>query len=311
MACTGQNGRDTVKASGTIEAASVDVAAQLGGRVVRLLTAEGAQVRAGDTLAVLDTLAAGFQARQARASVDLADAQLRTLLNGAREEDRRQAEAQVAQAEANHKNAQADADRVGALFSVGSASRKQKDDIEARLTVAGAQLEAARQARDKLDRFARPEDVDAGRARLEQALAALDLARKNLNECFVVAPVSGTVTSRAVETGDLVAPGGTIAALSELDTVSLVIYVSEKELARVKLGAEAEVKIDAARQRVFPGRITYISPTAEFTPRNIQTREDRVKLVFGVKLRIPNPDGLLKPGLPADAMVKAAPVEQR
>jgi HlyD family secretion protein len=96
-----------------------------------------------------------------------------------------------------------------------------------------------------------------------------------------------------------------------LDTVSLVIYVSEKELARVKLGAEAEVKIDAARQRVFPGRITYISPTAEFTPRNIQTREDRVKLVFGVKLRIPNPDGLLKPGLPADAMVKAAPVEQR
>jgi len=305
VACAGRNGRDSVRGSGTIEATEVDVASQVGGRVLTLLLDEGGRVRNGDTLAILDTTGPGFQLRQVQAGVDLADAQLSLLVNGARSEDIGQAEALVRQAEANRKSADADARRAAILFEAGSASRKQKEDADARLTVAAAQLEAARQGLDKLQRFARPEDIASARARVEQARAVRDMARKGLSDCFIAAPINGTVTSKAAEVGDLVTPGGVVASLSKLDTVSLMIYVTEKELARVKLGAEAEVKIDAKGGRSFHGKVVYIAPSAEFTPKNVQTREDRVKLVFGVRIQLPNPDGVLKPGLPADAQVKA------
>jgi HlyD family secretion protein len=111
------------------------------------------------------------------------------------------------------------------------------------------------------------------------------------------------VTRRPVEAGELVSPGTTVLTISELDRVHVMLFVTEKELGRVRLGGEADVTIDAAPGRVFKGRVTFISPEAEFTPKNIQTKEDRVKLVFGVKVEIPNPDGELKPGLPADAVI--------
>ena len=102
-------------------------------------------------------------------------------------------------------------------------------------------------------------------------------------------------------------PGSTILTLADLDSVYVMIYVTEKELGRVRLGDTAEIRIDAFPDRPFEGRITYISPEAEFTPKNVQTKEDRVKLVFGVKVEIANKDGLLKPGLPADAVLRPAP----
>jgi HlyD family secretion protein len=280
------------------------VAAQIGGRVKELRIDEGSIVRVADTLAVLDSSGPEIQLRQAQAGVDLAQAQLNLLLNGARSEDIAQAEAMVRQAEINWNSAQGDARRADTLFPQGGATRKQKDDADARLAAAEAQLQGAQQGRDKLRQFARPEDIASARARLAQAQAARDLAQRNVNECFVVAPVNGTVTNKVVELGDLAMPGGVIVSLSRLDTVDVMIYVSEKELPNVKLGAAAEVRIDANPRDTFPGKVVYISPTAEFTPKNIQTREDRVKLVFGVKIAIPNPQGMLKPGLPADAAVK-------
>jgi len=188
------------------------------------------------------------------------------------------AEASVSQAQANLDPALADARRVDALFKSGNATKQEKDAADARLT---------------------------------QAQAAVTLARRALDNCHVISPLSGTVTSKAVEVGDLATPGAVIVSVSKLDTVKLTIYVSETELPRVKLGAPAEVRIDAVPKRAFPGRVTFISPTAEFTPKNIQTREDRVKLVFGVRIEIPNPDGSLKPGLPADATVKVPETQPR
>ncbi len=308
--CNG-NGRNEIGASGTIEATEVDVAAQVGGRVQELRIDEGSQVRTGDTLAILDTTGPRYQFLQAQAGVDLADAQLRLVLKGARDEDIAQAQALVQQAEAAQQTAASDARRASELLAAGSATRKQKDDADARLVGANAQLNAAHQGLNKMQQFARPEDIASARARLAQAQAVRDLAQKNLANCFIIATTNGTVTNKVVEVGDLAIPGGIVAAVSQLDTVDLMIYVSEVELARVKLGADAEVKIDVSTKRVFPGKVVYISPTAEFTPKNIQTREDRVKLVFGVKVEIPNPDGALKPGLPADATVKAEPANRK
>jgi HlyD family secretion protein len=310
LSCSGGGNANSVRASGTIEATQVDVAPQVGGRVKELRITEGSNVKVGDTLAVLDTAGPQFQFRQAQAGVDLADAQYKLLVNGARSEDLQMARAQVSQAEAAQQTAQADAKRAADLFATGSATKKLKDDADARLTGANAQLDAARQALDKLEHFARSEDLASGRARLDQARAARDFVQKGVNDCFITAPINGTVTNKAVEIGDLATPGGIVVSISRLDTVSLMIYVSEVELPRVKLGADAEVKIDASSKRVFPGKVIYISPVAEFTPKNVQTREDRVKLVFGVKIQIPNPDGTLKPGLPADAAVKAAAVKE-
>jgi HlyD family secretion protein len=241
LSCSKSGGSAAVRASGTIEATQVDVSAQVTGQVRQLRVDEGSSVKLGDTLALLDSVAAKASVSQAQANLNLAQAQAR---------------------------------RVDALVAAGNATREERDGSDARLA---------------------------------QAQAAMVLARKMLDNCHVISPLSGTVTGKAVEVGDLATPGAVIVSVSKLDTVKLTIYVSETELPRVKLGASAEVRIDAGPRRVFAGRVTYISPVAEFTPKNIQTREDRVKLVFGVRIEIPNPDGSLKPGLPADATV-AAPV---
>ncbi len=302
-ACSGSGKVRGIEGSGTIEAREVAVASKVGGQVLEIRAEEGSRVEKGDILVLIDHETLDIQLRQAEAGVALADAQLRLLKKGARAEDIRQGEEALRQAEANLKVAADDARRMRELAARGSVTPKQRDDAEARLVVGQAQNASANEALTKLRRLARPEEVGAAEARLAQAVAAADLLRKTIADGTVVSPVAGIVTRRPVEAGELVSPGATVLTISELDRVHVMLFVTEKELGRVRLGGEADVTIDAAPGRVFKGRVTYISPEAEFTPKNIQTKEDRVKLVFGVKVEIPNPDGALKPGLPADAVI--------
>ena len=307
LSCTSRSDRAVITASGTIEAVEVAVASKVPGQLLTLAVDEGARVKPGDVLATVDHGTADIQLRQAEAGVRLAEAQLALLVKGARSEDIRQAEAALKQADTALKTAADDARRMRELFATGSVTSKQRDDAEARLTVASAQQSAAAEALSKVRRLARPEEVQAAEARLAQARAAADLLAKTIADSTVTAPAGGIVTHKAVEAGELVTPGSTIVTLSDLDSVYVMIYITEKELGRVRLGDSAEIRIDAFPDRPFEGKITYISPEAEFTPKNVQTKEDRVKLVFGVKVEIPNRDGLLKPGLPADAVLRAAP----
>ncbi len=152
----------------------------------------------------------------------------------------------------------------------------------------------------------RPEEVRAARARLDQADAALRLAERRVGQAAVEAPMDGVVAKRVVEEGEIAAPGFPLATIDDLSVVRLVVYVPEPDLSRVRLGAEAQVSVDGLEGRTFGGRVTFISPEAEFTPRNVQTKEERAKLVFAVKIELPNPDGLLKPGMPADARIAGA-----
>ena len=307
VSCAGKNDKGTISASGTIEAVEVNVASKVSGQLLELAVDEGARVKPGDRLASVDHVALDIQLRQAEAGVDLADAQLSLLVQGARKEDIRQGEAALKQAEASFWIAEGDARRMRELAKTGSVTPKQRDDAEARLTVAAAQRNAAAEALNKVRRLARPEEVRAAEARLAQARAAADLLRKTIGDCEITAPAAGIVTHKAVEAGELVTPGQTIVTISQLDSVYVMIYVTEMELGRVRLGGGAEIKIDAFPDKAFPGKITYISPEAEFTPKNVQTKEDRVKLVFGVKVEIGNTEGLLKPGLPADALIRVGP----
>ena len=307
LACSSKAAKDVISASGTIEAIEVNVASKVSGQILMLAVEEGARVKPGDVLATVDHATADIQLRQAEAGVDLAQAQLVLLRNGARKEDIQQAEAVLKQAEAGLVVASDDARRMRELVRTGSVTTKQRDDAEARLTVAEAQRSAAAEALSKVRRLARPEEIQAAEARLAQARAAADLLAKTISDCTITAPAGGIVTHKAVEAGELVTPGATVVTLTELDSVYVMIYVTETEMGRVRLGDAVEVRIDAFRDRAFAGKITYISPEAEFTPKNVQTKEDRVKLVFGVKVEIENKDGLLKPGLPADALFRAAP----
>jgi HlyD family secretion protein len=307
LACAGRSEKNTITASGTIEAIEVNVASKVAGQILTLAVEEGARVRPGDVLATIDHATADIQLRQAEAGIDLARAQLELLRNGARREDIQQAEAALKQTEAGLQLAADDARRMRELFRTASVTAKQRDDAEARLTIAEAQRASAAQALSKVRQLARPEEIQAAEARLAQAEASRDLLAKSIADCAVIAPAGGIVTHKAVEAGELVSPGATVVTLAELDSVYVMIYLAEREIGRVRLGDTADVEIDAFPGRPFPGRVTYISPEAEFTPKNVQTKEDRVKLVFGVKVEIENKVGLLKPGLPADATIRVVP----
>ena len=164
------------------------------------------------------------------------------------------------------KAAEADFERIRQVFEQNSATRKQMDDAQAGL--------------------------DLARARLA-------LAEKAVADCRITAPMDGVVTTRSREEGEVVSAGTPLLQLSRLDEVWLSIYVPAARLALVKLGQPARVRVDGD-PRFFEGRVTFISPEAEFTPRNVQTPDERAKLVYRVKITLPNPDGVFKPGMPAD-----------
>ncbi len=307
LSCAGNGAKGVISASGTIETVEVHVASKVSGELLELAVKEGTRVKLGDKLAVVDHVTLDIQLRQAEAGVRLAEAQLALLVKGARSEDIRQAEEVHRQAEAALTVAEDDARRMRELARTGSVTPKQREDAEARLTIAMAQKNAGAEALKKVRTLARPEEIRAAEARLAQAQATADLLRKTISDCTILAPTGGIVTHKAVEPGELVSPGETIVTLAELDGVYVMIYVTENELGRIRLGGSAEITIDSFPDKVFEGMITYISPEAEFTPKNVQTKQDRVKLVFGVKVEIENRAGLLKPGLPADAVIRVGP----
>jgi HlyD family secretion protein len=169
-----------------------------------------------------------------------------------------------------------------------------------------AQLGSAQAVLNKLRNLARPEDLEMATAQLEQAKISARLLEKQITDCTITAPIAGTIVNKLVEAGEFVGTGSPVVVLSNLDTMYVTIYVGEADLGAISVGMKAEVFIDTYPGKNFPGTVSYISPNAEFTPKNIQTKEERIKQVFGVKIELPNPDGVLKAGIPADAVIVKA-----
>jgi len=282
----GNNNKNLITATGTIEATEVTVSAQASGPVKLLRVDEGNRVNAGDTLLVLDNTDWVYQLQQAQAGLDGTEAQLRMAREGMREED-------VLQAEANFKSAANDLKRMEELAKSRSISDKQLEDTRTRYTL-------MQQTWIKMKRGSRIEEIQIAKARRDQSLAQVSSLNKKVNDCVVTAPLAGTVTKRFVEKGELVGQGMPLVRIANLARMNIMIYVPEVELPRIALGQRATIRVDAFADRDFQGTVTFISPTAEFTPKNIQTKDDRTKLVFGVRLAVDNPDGTLKAGIPAD-----------
>lgn len=303
-ACQKAAENNLILVTGTIESRTARISPRVSGRVLRVLVEEGQRVKPGQPLVELDHEYLDLQLKQAEAAVAVARAQLELLRSGARNEDIIQTEQQLKQAEINLEQARNDANRFRRLYEQGSITQKQEEEAENRLALAEAQCNQVREALKKIKSLVRPEEIEAAEARLRQAEAAAELLKKNIEDSIVICPVEGVVTEKVVEPGELVNPGATLVTISCLDPVYLWVYITAEELGRVRLGQRAEVMIDSFPNKSFEGKIVYLSPEAEFTPKNIQTREDRVKLVFAVKIELPNPEGQLKPGLPAEAIIK-------
>jgi HlyD family secretion protein len=232
--------------------------------------------------------------------VDAAQAQVKAL--------RAQREAAVAQeAVASRQVHQAQAVlRAAEANGLQVALRQQDASIAgAQMRQAQAGLRAARVAYDVVSQ--REQEVVAARAQLAQAQAAFDLAQAQYDNTILRAPMAGLVITKSVEVGDVVAAGQRLLSIARLDRVWLRVFISEPDLPRVRIGQPVEVYVDAFPGRAFAGSVSEIRQQAEFTPRNVQTREERVKLVFGVKITLENPDRFLKPGMPADAEIRVAP----
>jgi HlyD family secretion protein len=288
-ACNGNN-RDTIEASGTIEGTDINVAAEVNGKIKAVLVDEGRQVRAGDTLLLISDAEYQIQLRSAQANQSSYESAYRLAVEGSRREDVRQAEVAL-------KTAQTDYQRMKTLLESGSITQKQYDDAYTRYVT-------AEQTHRKLATGLRPEEIQGAKDRWDYATAQTDLLKKKVHDCTVVAPSNAVVTLRGVEPGEFVTTGMTVIRLTALERVKLMIYVNETDLPRIQLGQKAMVKTDGG-SREAEGNVVFISPTAEFTPKNVQTKEERTKLVFGVKIEADNADGTLKPGLPADVRILA------
>lgn len=407
-----------LSASGFIEAEEIDIAPQLGGRVADLLVDEGDDVEAGELLVRIDGTLLEAQIDLARAGVEIAEAQLAQVETGARPEEIRQAEADLAQAEAARDGAyqawqdtEAIRDNPQELDIEITRARSEVETAEAELAEAAALKDAAviayeqysdakeswdnkkenlreklkdlpkdlrptipneipaqlnfhmipyqhwkawvgvnsakaglqgaraalndllamrsnpqelngqvdaaeaeyRAARATVDRAeaqlaalrsgATQEEIATADAQVEQARASLDRLLEERNKLTLAAPVGGLILTLSIHEGELAAPGATMLTLGDLDEVTLTVYVPEDQLGQVNLGQDVEVQVDSYPDRLFKGTVVAIADEAEFTPRNVQTKEERVNMVFAVDVRIPNPEHELKPGVPADATI--------
>jgi HlyD family secretion protein len=174
---------------------------------------------------------------------------------------------------------------------------------EAKYRAAGAAVDIAQAQLDGLEAGATAEEIAIAEAQMEQAQAALDALLVLRDKQIIAAPVGGVVLEVSIHQGELTVPGGTLLSLGDLDQVTLTVYVPESSLGQVAIGQQVAVSVDSFPDRTFAGTVVAIANEAEFTPRNVQTQEERVNMVFAVDVRIPNPDHALKPGLPADAVI--------
>jgi membrane fusion protein YbhG len=332
-----------LQGSGTVEARNIRVGSKVGGRIDKVLVREGDPVEPGQVLITFDEKELQAALRQSRANAEKAQrgyrpeeiaearaaaAQARAdyemRKNGYRQEDIDAAKADLDRANAEEVRTRLDSERYEALEKKDLVSKQQRDTAEANWKVALAQQHSAQRKLDELRRGYRPEEIASAEARYVQATATLEkLERGNRREDVelakaayaydearyrerqVTAPAAAVVEVLDVRPGDLIAPNTPVATLLERDQIYVRIYIPETEIGRVRLRQTAEVRVDSFPNQVFNGAVEQINQQAEFLPRNVQTREERVHQLFGVKIRIDDSSGRVRAGMAADVRLKA------
>jgi HlyD family secretion protein len=288
-------------ASGTVEATDAQLGFQVAGRLLEVTPREGERVAAGQAVARLDSTEIEARQAQAVAAAVAARAQLAELEAGFRSEEIAQGRSGLAAAEDRVRDAERDLERVSTLFAGRAVSREALDKAQLALDLAKTQREQASQQERLLARGPRRERVDYARAQVAAAEAAVSTFAATLANYRLTAPFAGVVSVRHREPGEIVAPGTAVLTLLDLEKRWVRIYVPENRLGAVRLGQRAAIRSDSFPGKTYQGEVSFIGSEAEFTPKNVQTTEERVRLVYAVKVRVVGDPGLeLKPGLPAD-----------
>jgi HlyD family secretion protein len=296
-----------VESTGTIEATQVDIRSEVAGRILKLAFDEGDRVKPDDVLAAIDHEKMDMELQSAEGRLREAEARFALLESGFRKEDVQKSQEALQEAEIVFKNAKREYERVQKLYADKVAPENTRDTIETNYKSALKRYERARQDYQMLQSGYRAEDIAAGLAVKESAQAAVNLIMRRIKDATIASPCKGIISERYVEPGELVSVGSVLFSIIDLQDMWIMAYVSEKNLGKVKIGQAAAVSVDSFPGRTFPGKVIYISPEAEFTPKNIQTKEERVKLVYGIKVQIQNDEELLKPGMPADVAIAIEP----
>jgi len=305
LGCSQHSG-GLVESTGSIEATQIDIRAEVGGKILKLNFDDGDRVTKAAVFAEIDREKLEYQLQEAQARLRESEAQLAQLQSGFRVEEVGKVKEIFLEAQVQMEEAQREYNRVLKLYREKVAATDMKDRAETAYQSARRRYEAASNDYQMLKKGYREEEIARALAAKESIEAAIRLIPRSIKDATVPIPTNGIMQERYVELGELVTPGSIMATVTDLHDMWIMAYVSEKNLGNIKLGQSAEVFVDSFPGKPFPGKVTYISTEAEFTPKNIQTKEERVKLVYAVKVQIDNTKELLKVGMPADVVIKAS-----
>jgi HlyD family secretion protein len=302
--CSGPGEDGTIRVSGNIEVDDARLAFKVPGIVVERAVSEGGTVTQGQIVARLDDTEQVQQVEVQRAEVAAAAAVLADLEAGSRPQEIESAKATVESTAAEARRAALEFERQRELRESRTISAREFEVAEAALAVAQARAAEATERLKLIVEGPRVETINQARARLEQARAALALAERRLEFTKLVSPLTGVVLSKNIEPGEYVAPGTAVITVADTSKVWLRAFVNETDLGKIHLGQPVEVSADSFPGKIYRGTLAFIASEAEFTPKTVQTNKERVKLVFRVKIDLENEHGELKPGMPADAVIK-------
>lgn len=298
------NGNQPLRLSGNVDIRTVNLSFRVGGRLKSLQVDEGASVKAGDLLGELDDQPYRNALNDAKAAQEAAEARLALYRSGARPEDVEQARADVQARQAQLLHAEQNLERQKQLAGTGAAARRVLDEAQALRDQAAAQLEAARQKHAELARGFRKEEVAEAKANAERAAALFSNVKLQNADTRLYAPAAGTILTRAVEPGSMLAAGSTVFNLSLNDPVWVRAYVGEPDLGRVAPGTHVSIHTDGGTHD-YDGVVGFVSPNAEFTPKNVETSDLRTALVYRLRIVVQNPDAGLRQGMPVTVTMKA------
>jgi len=304
LAGCGDGSNGDIAASGTVEATDADLGFQMAGRVESILIREGDSVRAGQEVAFLDREELSARRQAAEAQHHGAQALLREMESGFRPEEVEEGRAALRQAMVKRDDARRDQDRARILFDGGAISQEAMDKAQTAFEMAEAAVDQARQRVQLLEEGTRSERIAAQRAAVRQAEASIAQIEASIRNAVVTAPFDGVVTIRHREPGETVSPGLPVVTVMDPEDRWVRIYVREDRIGEVRIGQAATITADTYPERSYGGEVVFLSNEAEFTPRNVQTTEERVKLVYAVKVRITDdPSHDLKVGVAADVVL--------
>lgn len=290
-----------LQASGTIEATTVELNAKTAGTIKVMRIKEGDVVSRGQLVAEISRNDIIAQRERDAMTVLKAEAQLADLVFGARDQEIEEARASVNIAQANLEKAVADLARKEALFEVGGISIEEVEHLRTALELEKNRHKAAEARLSLLESGSRPQSVEAARLEVERCRAVLKATEALLEDLKVYSPIDGVVQSCNYEDGEFVQMGASLVTVTDLRNLWIKVFIPTDDLPTVKLGQEVHFTV-SGDSRVFEGVVQEIASRGEFTPKTIQTPKERTNVVFGVKIRIKDQGGVLKPGMPADVV---------